>query len=122
MSEEELYPPEEELYPPEEDEVEEQLLVCWKDANRACGPDCIAYDHRAEDNERYRPCLLLNVQRQQANALVNLANEMKRRNDFCKSKADRENEKMAGVWEQFRKFRQQQEEVDKLPDPPEIKI
>lgn len=68
----------EELFP---DDVEEGVSVCWRDAARACGEDCTAFDDRFEEDPRFRPCLLLNIQRQSSKSYSIIAQELRRLND-----------------------------------------
>lgn len=98
----------------QEPEVDEELAVCWRDNNRACGDDCVAFDDRIEEDPRYRPCIVLNVYRQQSNALANLANAIK-------ALAGPSSDEMAKVMKQFQEFQQRKQAVDDLPEPPEIK-
>lgn len=100
---------EEELFK-DEDIVDEQIQVCWRDNNRACGTDCVAYDDRSINDARFKPCIMINVQRQQSNALANLSNTLK---SLLVP--------VSKMFEQFQKFRQKQVAED-LPGPPEIKL
>ena len=92
-------------------EVEnEDIIVCWRDQTRACSADCAAFDSRAESDERFRPCLILNLQRQQSHALTNLAKAL---------------EIDIGESQKRQKLRDQLEmrvrDVANLPAPPEVK-
>ena len=107
------------LVPPKDENV--KILLCWRNPTFTCDESCSAFDERALNDDRFRPCLLLNVQRQQANALVKLASEVQRwNNDNSKASARRE-EETSKVVEYFEKFRKQMEHTE-LPPPPEIKL
>lgn len=68
--------------PFEEDEDRETLMTCWRDGNRACSEECIAYEDRVEVDPRFNPCMLLNLKRAQNASLAKLATEIKRYNDW----------------------------------------
>jgi hypothetical protein len=71
----------------EEHDEDELLMSCWRLESKVCGPDCVAYDERCRENPVFNPCLVLNLQRAQAKSLSNIAEEMKRQNDFYESDA-----------------------------------
>ena len=64
-----------------EDEVEETLIFCWRDANRACGPECTAYDARALEDDRFSTCMILNTERASSRSYAVIGQELKRLND-----------------------------------------
>jgi hypothetical protein len=55
-----------------EDQNEEQVQVlgCWLEHIRICGPDCVAFDERSTSDPRFNPCMVLNVGR---SVMVSLA-------------------------------------------------
>jgi len=60
----------------EAEEGNETALFCWKDTTRGCGPDCVAFEERCQEDQRFSPCILLNVRRQEAKALSAIAVEL----------------------------------------------
>ena len=48
-------------------------MVCWINAERVCGIDCTAYDMRCTDDANFYPCILINMGRVAAKALLRLS-------------------------------------------------
>ena len=113
---------------------EEGVSVCWRDAARACGEDCTAFDDRFEEDPRFLPCLLLNIQRQQAKSFSRLAQELKNLNDTMDQNSRFVAPSEEDVKEALNRMRaeesaQKRQEAEAYaqkmkeltPDPPEIK-
>ena len=105
-----------ELFEPEE-VADEQLAVCWRDNNRACGTDCVAYDDRAMEDERFKPCLLLNIQRQQANSLGKLSAAASKIFEIVEKVDDKATESLV----KKREAEEYAQKIKEMPSPPEIK-
>lgn len=103
----------------------ESELTCWKDGARYCADDCVAYEDKCEGDPRFSPCLLLNIQRAQAKSFANIAQELKRHNDW----EHRHGEEMREFQETMRQRRHSKEESmayalklkEMDPGPPEIR-
>ncbi|MFW9801116.1 MAG: hypothetical protein ACFFFC_00565 [Candidatus Thorarchaeota archaeon] len=109
------------LLPPEDEDT--HILLCWRDGARACDASCASFDERAMRNDsRYSPCLLLNIQRQQANALAKLAIEVQRRNNIKEEESKQRKIETSEVMKQFSDFKKKVDLVNNLPPPPEIKV
>ena len=93
----------------ENEPIEEKVVICWKDHNRVCGDECAAFDGRIEQDERFRPCLLLNLERQNTNTWSNISGQLAALSRLFQQYAEKG-------------FRQKlQQEIEKLPKPPEIR-
>ena len=112
-------------------DVVDEELVCWRDSSRLCSSSCVAYQEKCEEDPRFLPCILLNIQRGQAKSFANIATELKRYNDHRDSAYEEmeasirylsDKTKKPGAFsskEEAEKYAQQIKEMD--PGPPEIK-
>lgn len=59
---------------PDEMGAPEDMVFCWRDPERPCGGDCVAFDPVGADPATPRStCILVNAARQGVSALVTLA-------------------------------------------------
>jgi hypothetical protein len=103
-------------------EEDEQVICCWRNISRVCGPDCVAFDERSLNDGRFSACLLINNERTKSRALAALAtigHELKRQNDFYESDARKELEKANKKRVEAEAYAQKLKDLDK--PPPEVK-
>lgn len=92
---------------------EEELIFCWKNSNRACSPDCVAFDERALDDDRFSSCIMINVKRADSKALATIGAQLKRQNEAYEQFAVKASGKKASE-----EYAQKLKELDR--DPPEV--
>lgn len=56
-------------------EQPDDVLACWMDMERPCGPDCVAFDIENVDRDGRTGCILVNALKQGAIALFSFASK-----------------------------------------------
>jgi len=64
-------------------EIDVADMVCWTSSMRTCSSACVAWDERAQGDEKYSSCMVLNL----ARALTGHLGAIKRISDAAESRA-----------------------------------